>query len=390
MSSINLFSETLKREFRRMLSRPVYLLGTFGVMFFCYFFFLTFMKEGQPIRMPIAVVDLDNSSLSRQFLRNLNATQQAEIVSGYKSYNEARKEMQEGNIYAFVVIKENFEAEVLANRRPKMTFYVNDAYLVAGSLLLKDITYMGELTAGALKQKVLQAKGVDESKIMGIIQPISLDTHLIANPWANYGVYLLNVLLPGVLQLMILMLTVFSIGVELKERTSHAWLSTAGDNFFIALMAKLMPYTLIFTFLGIVADVLMYKYMGYPMNSNIGWMFFTTFLYVLANQAIGVLIIGITPVLRDGVTMSALYGLLGFTYAGFTFPIEQMPYLAQVFSHLFPMRHYFRIYVNQALNGVSIGYSVNYLLALIAFTVLPMLVYNRLKKAAIYQNYPIK
>ena len=387
---LSAFIKTFKRELKRIGSRPIYFLGTVGVMFFCYIFFLTFMKEGQPIRMPIAVVDFDNSSLSRQFLRNLDATQQAEIVTHLNSYTEARKEMQKGNIYAFVVIKDNFEAEVMANRRPKMTFYVNDAYLVAGSLLLKDITYMSELTAGAMKQKVLKAKGMEDSRIMGIIQPISLDTHLIGNPWANYGVYLLNVLLPGVLQIMILMLTVFAIGVELKEKTSRLWLRTADNSMFAALMGKLMPYTIIFTILGIIGNMLLYWYMGYPMNSHIGWMFLTTFLYVMAYQAVGTLIIGITPVLRDGVTLAAFYGLLGFTYAGFTFPIEQLPYIAQIFSELFPIRYYFKIYVNQALNGLSIGYSVDYLIALLAFTVLPLFVYIRLKKAAIYQNYPIK
>lgn len=384
------FIKTFKREIKRMGSRPIYFLGTVGVMLFCYVFFLTLMKEGQPVRMPVGIVDLDNSSLSRQFVRNLDATQQSEIVMHLNSYTEARKEMQKGNIYAFVVIKDNFEAEVMANRRPKMTFYVNDAYLVAGSLLLKDITYMSELTAGAMKQKVLKAKGMEDSRIMGVIQPISLDTHLIGNPWANYGVYLLNVLLPGVLQIMILMLTVFAIGVELKEKTSRLWLRTADNSMFAALMGKLMPYTIIFTILGIIGNILLYWYMGYPMNSHIGWMFLTTFLYVMAYQAVGTLIIGITPVLRDGVTLAAFYGLLGFTYAGFTFPIEQLPYVAQIFSELFPIRHYFKVYVNQALNGLSIGYSVDYLIALLAFTFLPLLVYIRLKKAAIYQNYPTK
>mgnify|MGYP003588727833 FL=1 len=389
-NKLSAFSNTFKRELERIGNRPVYFLGTVGVMAFCFVFFLTFMKEGQPIRMPIGVVDHDNSSLSRQFLRNLDATQQAEIVMHLNNYTDARKEMQKGNIYAFVVIKDDFEAEVMANRRPKMTFYVNDAYLVAGSLLLKDITYMSELTAGAMKQKVLKAKGLEDSRIMGIIQPISLDTHLIGNPWANYGVYLLNVLLPGVLQIMILMLTVFAIGVELKERTSQLWLQTADNSIFMALMGKLLPYTIIFTLLGILSNILLYWYMGYPMNSDIGWMFLTTFLYVMAYQAVGILIIGITPVLRDGVTLAAFYGLLGFTYAGFTFPIEQLPYISRIFSELFPIRHYFKIYVNQALNGLSIGYSVDYLIALLAFTILPMFVYVRLKKAAIYQNYPVK
>ena len=369
---------------------PVYLIGSVGVMTFCFIFFLTLFDEGLPQKLPIAVIDQDNSSLSRQFVRNLGATQQTKVLMHLTSYTEARKEMQKGNIYAFVLIKDGFAADVYANRQPTISFYVNDGYLVAGSLALKNITYMTELTNGAAKQKTLLAKGVPESKIMGIIQPVSIDSHLIGNPWANYGVYLLNVLLPGVLQVMIIMLTVYSIGTELKLKTSKTWLFTADNSMFASLTGKLFPMTIIFTALGIISNILLYRYMHYPMNSSIFWMFLTTFLYVLAYQAIGVLIMGLTPVLRDGVTLGAFYGLLGFTFAGFTFPIEQLPYPFRIFSGAFPIRHYFEIYVNQALNGLPAGYSFTQFLSLLVFIFVPLLIFNRLKNAALYQNYPVK
>ncbi len=391
--SNNIFSsiqKTLKRELSRMLSRPIYFLGTVVVMTFCFVFFLTLFNEGQPNKMPIGVVDLDQSTISRQYIRNLDATQQAKVIMKLHSHKEAREEMQRGKIYAFVEIKHNFAADVVSNRRPTLTFYVNNAYLVAGSLLLKDITYMSALSSGAVQRQILRAKGVEESRLMGIIQPITIDTHLIGNPWANYGTYLLNVLLPGVLQLMVLMMTIFVVGVEFKESSSHQWLENANNSIFGALTGKLLPYTFIFTLFGIIGNVLLYSYMHYPLNSGIGWMFLTTFLFVLASQSIGVLLIGLTPVLSDGVTMAAFYGLLGFTYAGFTFPIEQMPGMARIFSDFFPIRHYFNIYVNQALHGVNLSQSISSYVALIAFNILPLFVYHRLKNAAIIQNYPTK
>lgn len=119
-------------------------------------------------------------------------------------------------------------------------------------------------------------------------------------------------------------------------------------------------------------------------------MLLTGFLYVLAYQAVGVLILGITPVLRDSVTLSALYGLLGFTFAGFTFPIEQLPYPARIFSLFFPIRHYFNLYVPFALNGLSVPHITASFVSLFAFLLLPMVVYARLKKAATQLNFPIK
>lgn len=383
-------TNTLKRELKRMISRPIYFIGTVVIMAFCYVFFLTFFDEGQPNKMPIGVIDFDNSSLSRKFIRNLEATQQVKVVMRPESYTEAREQMQNGSIYAFVEIHHDFAKNVLSNRRPELNFYINDSYLIAGSLIFKDISYMSQLTSGAVQREVLRAKGVEENRIMGIIQPIALDTHLIGNPWASYGTYLLNVLLPSVLQLMILMMTVFAIGVELKERTSHEWLGNAGNSIFAALTGKLLPYTVLFTILGIIGNVLLYSYMRYPLNSSIGWMFLDTFLLVLSTQAIGIFLIGVTPVLRDGITMAGFFGMLGVTFAGSTFPIEQMPYQIRIFSDLFPIHHYFNVYVDQALNGIDIRYSIFSFLALLSFIILPLFVYNRLKKAAINQNFPIK
>lgn len=373
----------------RITSRPIYLVGTFGVMLFTFIFFTSLLDEGMPDKMPIGIVDLDNSWVSRAFIRNLDATQQANVVMKLGSFTEARQEMQKGNIYAFLLIDRNFEKKAISGKQPTISFYVNNGYLVAGSLLMKDMTYMSELASGALKQAILRKKGVTDNKIMAEVQPIAVDSHLLGNPWTNYGVYLINLLFPAVLQLMIIMMTVFAIGVELKEKTSAEWLQSANNNMFVALTGKLLPYTFIFGLLGLVSNVLLYRYMHFPMNSSIIWMCITTILYVLASQSIGVLIIGIVPVLRDGVALSAFYGLLGFTFAGFTFPIEQMVSNIQIFSYLFPIRYYFRIYSNQALLGSPIQYSAVYFAAMLLFMALPLFIFNRLKNGAIKQNYPI-
>ena len=71
----------VRRELRLMRRRPIYLLASLGVMAFCTVFFLTFLKEGMPQKLPIGVVDKDNSSLSRNLVRQLDATQLGEVVS---------------------------------------------------------------------------------------------------------------------------------------------------------------------------------------------------------------------------------------------------------------------------------------------------------------------
>jgi ABC-2 type transport system permease protein len=298
--------------------------------------------------------------------------------------------MQRGEVYGFIDIPRDFYKDLLVGKRPEVSFYVNNSYLIAGTLSYKDMLTMSTLASSAYQREILRAKGMDEKAIMGRIQPIVIDTHQIGNPWANYGVYLINVLLPGILQLVILLMTVYPIGLELKNKSSREWLAESNGSLAVALSGKLLPYSVLFIILGLAGNVLLYKFTGFPMNGSLLRFSAATVLFVLAHQAIGILMIGLFPVLRVGISFAALYGILSFTYAGFTFPIEAMPPLAQGASVLFPIRHYFHIYVNEALWGTSfVNSSLSYA-AIFLFLLLPLIVWNRLKKALINQNYPLK
>ncbi len=378
MRNIN---RTFLREIKRILSNPIYILASVFVMGFSYLFFLTFFDEGLPQELPIGIVDNDDSYMSRTMLRNIDALPRVNIVNQYSSFREARKEMQEGKIYAIIDIHENLEADLLAGRQPQIDYYVNDAYLVAGSLAYKDLTYINELGLGYIQQRILNAKGiVGDENTMPIIQPIVVDRHLIANPYTNYGIYLLNVLLPGVLQIIIIMLTIFSIGIEIKEKTTQGWYLAANKSPFIALIGKMLPYTFLFMFLGLLSNILLYGLLNYPMNGSFFSLSVATGLYVLASQAIGLFIIGLFTDIKNAISLGAFYSIFSLTFAGFTFPIEAMPYRVQIFANFFPIRYYFKIYVNEALNGAPINYSLIYYGFLMLFMFLPFVVYRNLSK----------
>ena len=75
-------------ELNRAITRPVYIFSTIVVMLFSCIFFLTLFKTGAPEKIPIAIVDLDQSSISRRVAHELNATQSVTITNVYYSYQE--------------------------------------------------------------------------------------------------------------------------------------------------------------------------------------------------------------------------------------------------------------------------------------------------------------
>lgn len=375
------------REVKRLCARPLYFFCMVVAPLFCYIFFTTLMDSGLPTNLPVGVVDMDNTSTTRNIVRNLDAFQQTDITARYKDVTEARQAMQRGDIYAFYYIPEGTTEQTIAGRQPRVSFYTNASYLIAGSLLYKDLLTMTELANASVGQQTLYAKGATEQQALGFLQPILIDTHPLNNPWLNYSVYLCNTLLPGVLMLLIFMVTVYSIGSEVKEGTAREWLATANDNLSMALAGKLLPQTLVFFIMAAGYNVYLYGILHFPCNSGIFPMLLASLLLVLASQSFGIFLYGILPTLRFALSAASLWGVISFSISGFSFPVMAMHPTLQALSNLFPLRHYFLIYVNQALNGYPMSYAWESYLALLVFVLLPLFILRRLNNAIRYYRY---
>lgn len=378
------------RELKQMFARPLYIFSSVVIMAVSVTFFLSLMKEGTPEKMPIAVVDHDHSSISRRFVHEMNATQSVEVVAVVSSYAEARDMLQRGHIYGFMELPERFYADLASQRRPTVSFYINHAYTVGASTAYKQMLTMVNLASGAFQREILRMKGMNEGQIMNIIQPIVLEGHFIANPWSSYPIYLLSTIIPGILGVVIVMLTVFSIGYELKTSTSPQWLETAGGNFAIAIIGKMLPYTLLFLVLGLGCNALLFHFMHFPVMGSHWGLANNMIAFVLAEQCLAVFFIGLLPTLRDAISLGALYSMLSFSLSGFTYPKMGMLPFVQALTNIFPLRHYYVNYVYEALMGASFVQCIPQYVAYFIFMTLPFFIFKRLHGAMINLNFPKK
>ena len=161
MKLINLLLILMKREFRRLAARRIYWFMMILAPVFCFVFFADLLKQGLPVNLPIAVVDEDNTTLSRQLVRSLDAIAQTEIVLRTADFSEARKAMQQGKIYGIFHIPRDFRQDVSTGRQPVVSYYTNETYLLPGSLAYKDMRLQAVLANGAVQQTLLLAQGND-------------------------------------------------------------------------------------------------------------------------------------------------------------------------------------------------------------------------------------
>lgn len=376
-----------RRELRIIRQRPIYLLGSVGVIAFCAIFFLTFLKDGLPSDVPIGLVDYDYSSTSRNFCQQLDATQLGKVVH-YDSFAAAREDMNRGKIAAVCVVPVGMNDDIQANRQPKITFYVNGLYFVSGALAWKDLLQMVNLTNGAVQRPAFRARGYNDSQIMGMIRPVDVDVHQIGNVGTNYNYYLSSVLLPGVLEMIVIIVLIYSLGAELKYGTSRHLLQTSGNSIVTALAGKLLVWTLTFSAIGLILILLLFHRLHFPLAGSIWNMFLGIFLMIFASEAIAIFILEMLPVPRLALSIGALYSVLGFSLSGFTLPIEAMPPYIQGLAAAFPLRHYYLFYVQEAIFGAGFAGWWKQVIYLLIFILLPLIGLVRLKKAYIHQNFP--
>ncbi|MDR2953598.1 MAG: ABC transporter permease [Prevotella sp.] len=378
-----------KREWYRISTSKICIWGIFVAPILSLILLMWMMDSGLPSRIPIAVVDLDNTATSRSLIRQLDAFEKTNIKYKSLSFKEARHQMERMEVYAVLTIPQDFSKDAISGNRPKLVYYTNNAFLISGSLLFQDLKTISTLASAAVGLQTAEAKGFTENQIMPILQPITIDTHPIGNPWLNYSVYLNNVIMPGILQLIILMFTVSAFGSEIKSHTGRRLMEMGNGSILKVVIGKLLPYTVIYLLIALLFISVLYYYNRFPLHGGFWPMFFNYLCLILAAQGVGIILLGIFRNYRLALSIASLIGMVSFSITGFSFSTLAMDGSLSALSNFFPLRHFFLIYIDQALNGIAVGYSLYQYAALLCFVVLSIFFMGVLRKmltADIYEE----
>lgn len=376
------FIAIFMRSLRQLATRPLYWFAMFALPVLLGYFLVSEMRSGLPENTPTAIVDKDHTHLSRQVTQTLDGMQLVKITQACDSYSAAMEKLRSGEIFGFFLIPEDYEADLLAGRSPVISFYTNMTYFVPGTLAYKNFKTTAVYTkAGVVMQVIQTGTGATPGQIAPMLNPVNIQGRPHGNPWLNYSYYLSNSFIPGALQLMIMLLTAYTLGEEIKRRSSVELMRMASGSVLKAVTGKLLPQTLIWWAIALLMEAWLFGYNHFPMNGSLTWMTVSTLLFVPACQGLALLIFCALPNLRMGVSVCALIGILTFSIAAFSFPVESMYGAVGIFSWIVPVRYYFLIYIDQALNGVDLWYSRWHFISYIIFIFAPLTLIWRVKKA---------
>lgn len=377
----------LRREMGRLTHQPMYFVLMIVLPVVSFAFFALLFNQGAIRNIPIAVLDQDNTTLSRKAVQMIDDTPTALVAYDIQDMDEGERLMREGRIMAIVQIPAFFEKNILSNSQTHLENYVSGTNITVNGLLSKDIqTAVTTFTAG-IQLQVLMKQGLTQRQAMAQLMPVRFDKHVLFNPHINYGYYLSPSFMPMMLMIFVVMVTVFAIGTELKHATAREWLRTGDDSIVAALAGKVLPITAVMFLISLVMMLIIFKIVGTPLNGSLTVIMIGTLLFILSYQSISVLIVSLLANLRLSLSIGGGYSVLAFTFSGLTFPIMAMWEPMRWVSKIFPFTFYTDIFVDQMLRGAPWVYSLPDLLYMSLFVVVPLLCLPRLKRVCTEEKF---
>ncbi len=212
-----------KSEFRKIFTDAGVMILLFGATILYPLIYSIAYNNETLTDLPVAVVDMDNSLLSRKLIRMADATQQVKTIRGIIDLNEARAQMQAGKVQGILFIPAGFSKSIAKGEKATVSIYTDASYVMIYKQVYQGLARSCATFGAGIQLKKMMAKGIPEKAGMDLVQPVKLVDEALYNPTGGYGSYAMPALLILILQ-QTLLLGIGMVGGTEREKRRFAHL----------------------------------------------------------------------------------------------------------------------------------------------------------------------
>jgi ABC-2 type transport system permease protein len=330
---------------------------------------ISVFSAGLATRLPIAVLDLDSSDLSRSIIRMVDATPDSAAAIRVGELAEGRRMILSGKVHGLLMLPQHLERDVFAGRRPEVVFFYNTLTLTIGNLTLRGVSAAVPTTASGIRLSLRTAQGQPIEEAQAALAPIPVQIHALFNPTLNYVYFLLAALLPSLLQLVVVTASAYSVGIDVETRHRLRILRRLGGGLWSAMAGKLLPYTILFLVVLCLSDLVLFGILGLPLRGR-GWLLdIAALLFILSCQLLGALLALLLRPMASAISVATLLTSPAFGFMGIGFPRLAMGPFAYGFGALLPGTWYLTARIDQTIRGTPLDLSWKPILVLLFFVV---------------------
>jgi len=313
--------------------------------------------------IPLAVADQDQTAESRALLQDFVAAHEFELKGALSDPDQATRVMAADRASAVLTIPQGY-AEALARGETATVGFLLDA---SDPNTAQQALARADVMAQVATARVASASGLLPGGGSGL--PLSAKTWTRFNPAGRSALYLVPGVTAYVLALVAVLLTSLAVAREWERGSMEQLFATPVGRLEIV-VGKLLPYLA----MGIVQVLLVMTagawVFGLPFRGSLWVLSLASVLFMLGMLGQGLLISVIARNQMVATQASMLSAMLpSMLLSGFMFPIENMPGILQLVSHVVPARYYIAVLRGVLLKGNGVEDLYSELLLLAAFAV---------------------
>ena len=301
--------------------------------------------------VPIAIVDADRSTASRDLINRFEASANFKIVGMPGSTDEIDRYLDRGEAWMALSIPANFGQAVAAGRHATLQIAADGTDSNSTTVALG---YAQTLIGG-----YAQDVAAESLKLMpgATLAPVALVTPEI-RVWFNPRLESRDFMIPGIIALLLLVVTTNLSAMAIvreKEVGTLEQLSVTPLARWELITGKLLPYAAIGIIDVVLVLVVAIYWFEVPMRGSIALLFGMCLIYLMSTLGLGLFVSTISRTQQQAMMTTIFFFLMPMIYlSGFIFPIENMPAWIQPFTYLIPLRYFLVIVRGIFLKGVGL------------------------------------
>ncbi|NNG75708.1 ABC transporter permease [Acinetobacter sp. ANC 4277] len=321
---------------------PLFIIVLFSSMFY----------QGKPEHLPIAIIDQDQSELSRNIEKYVSHNSTLDIVIISQSPDEVERLLNQTKIWGYISIPAGAEQRLVQAEDAEISIVFNQSYFSVGNsissaMLVSTVEAIADFTGHNYLENIIPYVDIPTPNVK--ISPLY-------NPGLSYEFYLEPFVVPAILHLLLCCCVAFAVGQELKFNSTGKWLNQR--TIFSALFAKNLTYVLIFTAWTWVWMFWLIEIRGWFVAGQLWIVLLGQFFFYSAYAFMSSTVVLATRDLAKSFGLIAVYGGSSLSFAGVTLPLNNAPLFTQFWASIIPYTPYAKLQTEQWVIGSPVSISL--------------------------------
>jgi ABC-2 type transport system permease protein len=288
--------------------------------------------------VPIGVIDMSNTSTSRQLINTFNAGPNVYVAYEPGDMDEAKHLFYDREIYGVVYIPSDYEEKLLGGQQAVVSLYVDASYFLMYRQAFQELV-SGIGTTGAMVEfQRLIAKGANIPQATATTQPVIYQSHNLFNPYLGYGSFVMPAIIMVIIQ-QTMLIGIGMIGGTWSEFGLYKKLIPPGRRRMSTLpvvAGKAFVYASIYAVTLFYILGLHYKLFHFPTNGHTADIIAFLIPYLLSCIFLGIAVSTLFQRREQSIMLLLWCSIPALMLSGASVPREAMPEWLYLFGQILP------------------------------------------------------